>query len=40
MADTTAREQVTAGRLRVPLSNTGKVLFPADGITKGDLYGT
>jgi len=37
MADTAAREQLTVGRLTVPLSNTGKVLFPADGITKGDL---
>jgi bifunctional non-homologous end joining protein LigD len=36
MADTAAREQVRVGRQTVPLSNTGKVLFP-DGITKGDL---
>ena len=36
MADTAAREQVRVGRQIVPLSNTGKVLFP-DGITKGDL---
>ena len=37
MADTAAREQVRVGRQTVPLSNTGKALFPADGITKGDL---
>ncbi|HEY9243705.1 MAG TPA: non-homologous end-joining DNA ligase [Streptosporangiaceae bacterium] len=37
MADTAAREQLRVGRQTVPLSNTGKVLFPADGITKGDL---
>ena len=37
MADTAAREQLKVGRLTVPLSNTGKALFPADGITKGDL---
>ncbi len=36
MADTAAREQLRVGRQTVPLSNTGKVLFP-DGITKGDL---
>jgi hypothetical protein len=28
---------VKAGRLTVQLSNTGKVLFPGDNITKGDL---
>ncbi len=28
---------VTAGGITVELSRTGKVLFPADGITKGDL---
>ncbi len=39
MASTTAREQVKVGRLTVALSNTGKVLFPGDGITKGDLIG-
>jgi bifunctional non-homologous end joining protein LigD len=39
MADTAAREQVRVGRQTVPLSNTGKVLFPADGITKGDVIG-
>ena len=33
----TAREQVRAGRRTVELSNTAKVLFPRDGITKGDL---
>jgi len=32
-----AREKPRAGRISVALSNTGKVLFPADGITKGDL---
>jgi bifunctional non-homologous end joining protein LigD len=37
MADTAAREQLKVGRQTVPLSSTGKVLFPADGITKGDL---
>ncbi len=37
MADTAAREQIRVGRQTVPLSNTGKVLFPQDGITKGDL---
>jgi bifunctional non-homologous end joining protein LigD len=37
MAETAAREQLRVGRQTVPLSNTGKVLFPADGITKGDL---
>ena len=37
MSDTAAREQLRVGRQTVPLSNTGKVLFPADGITKGDL---
>jgi bifunctional non-homologous end joining protein LigD len=30
-------EKVRAGRVTVELSNTRKVLFPADGITKGDL---
>ena len=30
-------ERVRAGRVTVELSNTGKVLFPGDGITKGDL---
>ena len=39
MASTTTREQVKVGRLTVALSNTGKVLFPDDGITKGDLIG-
>ena len=39
MASTTAREQVKVGRLTVPLTNTSKVLFPGDGITKGDLIG-
>ena len=39
MASTTTREQVKVGRLTVALSNTGKVLFPGDGITKGDLIG-
>lgn len=39
MADTAAREQLRVGRQTVPLSNTAKVLFPADGITKGDLIG-
>ena len=29
--------KVRAGRVTVELSNTGKVLFPEDGITKGDL---
>jgi bifunctional non-homologous end joining protein LigD len=33
----TAREQVRAGRRAVELSNTAKVLFGGDGITKGDL---
>ena len=37
MSDTGSREQLRVGRQTVPLSNTGKVLFPADGITKGDL---
>src|SRR5215472_3788665 len=31
------REQVKVGRTTVELSNTAKVLFPEDGITKGDL---
>jgi bifunctional non-homologous end joining protein LigD len=39
MASTTTREQLKVGRLTVALSNTGKVLFPDDGITKGDLIG-
>ena len=39
MASTTTREQVRVGRLTVALTNTGKVLFPGDGITKGDLIG-
>ena len=30
-------EKLTVGRQTVELSNTGKVLFPRDGITKGDL---
>ena len=30
-------ETVRAGRVTVPLSHPGKVLFPDDGITKGDL---
>ena len=33
----TGPDSVTAGRIRVELSNTGKILFPGDGITKGDL---
>jgi bifunctional non-homologous end joining protein LigD len=33
----TAREQVRAGRRTIELSNTAKVLFGDDGITKGDL---
>jgi bifunctional non-homologous end joining protein LigD len=37
MSDTAAREQLRVGRQTVPLSNTGKVLFPAGTITKGDL---
>jgi bifunctional non-homologous end joining protein LigD len=32
-----AGQKVRAGRVTVELSNTGKVLFPGDGITKGDL---
>lgn len=28
MSDTAAREQLRVGRQTVPLSNTGKVLFP------------
>lgn len=32
-------EEVEVGGHRVRLSNTGKVLFPADGVTKGDLVG-
>ncbi|MFB9832963.1 non-homologous end-joining DNA ligase LigD [Actinoallomurus acaciae] len=32
-------EEVEVGAHDVRLSNTGKVLFPADGITKGDLIG-
>ena len=39
MASTTTREQVKVGRLTVALTNTSKVLFPDDGITKGDLIG-
>jgi bifunctional non-homologous end joining protein LigD len=39
VASTTTREQLKVGRLTVPLTNTGKVLFPGDGITKGDLIG-
>ncbi|HET7246771.1 MAG TPA: non-homologous end-joining DNA ligase [Streptosporangiaceae bacterium] len=31
------REKLKAGRITVELSNTAKVLFPQDGITKGDL---
>jgi bifunctional non-homologous end joining protein LigD len=30
-------DSVTAGGITVKLSRTGKVLFPGDGITKGDL---
>ena len=37
MADAKAHEEVKLGRFTIPLSNTGKVLFPGDGITKGDL---
>jgi len=37
MADTKAHEEIKLGRFTVSLSNTGKVLFPDDGITKGDL---
>ena len=33
----TTGERVRAGGVTVELSNTGKVLFPGDGITKGDL---
>ena len=32
-----AAKSVTVGGISVELSNTGKVLFPDDGITKGDL---
>jgi bifunctional non-homologous end joining protein LigD len=32
-------EQIRLGGHSVKLSNTGKVLFPADGVTKGDLIG-
>jgi bifunctional non-homologous end joining protein LigD len=32
-------EQVRASGVTVPLSHTDKVLFPGDGITKGDLIG-
>ena len=39
MASTTTREQLKVGRLTVPLTNTGKVLFPDEEITKGDLIG-
>lgn len=35
----TTREQLKVGRLTVALSNTGKVLFPDGGITKGELIG-
>jgi bifunctional non-homologous end joining protein LigD len=31
------KEKLKAGRITVELSNTAKVLFPGDGITKGDL---
>jgi DNA primase len=30
-------DEARVSGLTVPLSNTGKVLFPADGITKGEL---
>jgi bifunctional non-homologous end joining protein LigD len=30
-------EEITAGRVAVPVSNAAKVLFPGDGITKEDL---
>lgn len=30
-------EKLTVGRVTIELSNTAKVLFPGDGITKGDL---
>ena len=30
-------KSLTVGGIRVDLSNTGKVLFPDDGVTKGDL---
>jgi bifunctional non-homologous end joining protein LigD len=33
------RQAIRAGRITVELSNAGKVLFPADGITKADLAG-
>jgi bifunctional non-homologous end joining protein LigD len=37
---TTGRQESrTAGGLRVDLSNTGKIFFPGDEITKGDLIG-
>jgi bifunctional non-homologous end joining protein LigD len=39
VASTTTREQVKIGRVTVALTNTGKVLFTGDGITKGDLIG-
>jgi bifunctional non-homologous end joining protein LigD len=39
MTRTTTREQLKVGRLTVALSNTGKVLFPDGGITKGELIG-
>jgi bifunctional non-homologous end joining protein LigD len=32
-----AAQRLQVGRITVELSNTGKVLFPDDGITKGDL---
>jgi bifunctional non-homologous end joining protein LigD len=37
MADAKAHEEVRLGRFTIALSNTGKVLFPGDGVTKGDL---
>ena len=30
-------DEITAGGITVPLTHPGKVLFPADGITKADL---
>ncbi len=32
-------DTLTTGGIRVQLSNTGKVIFPEEGITKGDLIG-
>jgi bifunctional non-homologous end joining protein LigD len=32
-------DSITAGNIKVDLSNTGKVFFPGDEITKGDLIG-